>query len=547
MHLEYTEWGDADYMLQTKAVFMRKDTGIEPKDCVIDKVIRLSGAEFDQFSRGLLREWDFLRDNPIENIIDGEGRYHCLLVVGEGRRDGILVNTEGGAYARYNAFMPNAEDFLTVGRYPALAELNTKLTQIVDIIAEHVGEGSADGRGVVDLERWETLIGIDFTPNAVLIDTVINMLCDRPEIEGVELDKNELIIYRNTEVLEPPAADLTDPTVTKTDMYAYGYGWDGMIPLGEERALALFDSGHEVFRLYENDAEGAADSRDDIESFDGLFGVEDPAWVRPEPEQEPLLQVFILNRESRDRGEPSGEWLTLPVLPGDLGEVFTRIGIDRPSEGAFIITAVRVRDDCVRDHISKYDSLDELNLLASYMDAAENYYEYDTFRAVLASGVAQVGNGVSALINLLDTNNMECFELIAAANDVESLAVYYDRENDEKPDDINFEDYGKYCVREEGGRFTEWGYIKQKYNDFSQRYNSVVPEEYQITGMALHALRLGKLERGGKDEKPSVEKAGNLPAEKPSVLKQIKAAREMPGKPRKTAPGKSKKKDSPAI
>jgi hypothetical protein len=104
-------------MLETKAVFRRKDAEIEAKDCVIDKVVRLSGAEFDNFSRNLMRNWDFIRDNPIDRVVDEQGRYHCLLVTGEGRRDGILVNSEGADYARYSAFFPNAQDLLAAERY----------------------------------------------------------------------------------------------------------------------------------------------------------------------------------------------------------------------------------------------------------------------------------------------------------------------------------------------------------------------------------------------------------------------------------------------
>ena len=73
---------------------------------------------------------------------------------------------------------------------------------------------------------------------------------------------------------------VVDPTVTKADMHAYGYLWNGMIPLGKERALELYDEGRGIFRLYENDAEGMVDSREEILEFDGLFGVEDEEWIK---------------------------------------------------------------------------------------------------------------------------------------------------------------------------------------------------------------------------------------------------------------------------
>ena len=75
-------------------------------------------------------------------------------------------------------------------------------------------------------------------------------------------------------------AELADPKISRNDMHAYGYTWDGMIPLGRERALELYDEGlRGIFRLYENDAEGMVDSREEILEFDGLFGIEDTAWI----------------------------------------------------------------------------------------------------------------------------------------------------------------------------------------------------------------------------------------------------------------------------
>ena len=81
-------------MLQTKADFRCKDNQIETKDCIAEKVIRLSGSEFDRFSRNLLSHWDFIRDNQFDTSHDADGRRRCLLVVGEGRRDGIEPLTD---------------------------------------------------------------------------------------------------------------------------------------------------------------------------------------------------------------------------------------------------------------------------------------------------------------------------------------------------------------------------------------------------------------------------------------------------------------------
>lgn len=206
-------------MLETKAIFSRKESSFDTRDCVIEKVIRLSGAEYDRFASDTLQDQDFIKENSHLCRPDSKGRLHCLLVVGDGRRDGVLVDPSGYDYARYSAFIPNAEDFLTVGRSPALAALGKRLTDFVDIIAEQAGTGSTDGRGVVNLQNWSNLFGIDLAQNGTLRSTFLDMLGERPEIKGLELDKNELIIYRERGAAEGVKQDralpIKKPSVTE--------------------------------------------------------------------------------------------------------------------------------------------------------------------------------------------------------------------------------------------------------------------------------------------------------------------------------------------
>ncbi|WP_094551447.1 DUF6329 domain-containing protein [Petroclostridium xylanilyticum] len=100
-------------MLKTKAIFERKTDDFQPKDCVIEKVIELTSQEYDAFSKNMLADYGFIKDNVDLMYVDQEGIYHCLLVVGEDRPDGILIESEGSGYARYAAFLPNARDFLS--------------------------------------------------------------------------------------------------------------------------------------------------------------------------------------------------------------------------------------------------------------------------------------------------------------------------------------------------------------------------------------------------------------------------------------------------
>jgi len=58
------------------------------------------------------------------------------------------------------AFIPNVESFLVTEQYPSLAELNKKMTMMVDYIVEFGGAGNPDGRGVIDLQDSELTLVI---------------------------------------------------------------------------------------------------------------------------------------------------------------------------------------------------------------------------------------------------------------------------------------------------------------------------------------------------------------------------------------------------
>ena len=128
-------------MLTTKAVFQRKTIEFEPKDCIIEKVITLASQEYDAFSENMLDNYDFIRDNKEIQYCDSQGIYHCILVMGEERKDGILVESEGYEYARYSAFLPNADDFLAAAMKQEQVEEKSNVGSILklkDLIAVSV-------------------------------------------------------------------------------------------------------------------------------------------------------------------------------------------------------------------------------------------------------------------------------------------------------------------------------------------------------------------------------------------------------------------------
>ena len=95
-----------------QAELRRKQSEYEGEACSVDKVIELPAQRFQQFSRALLADYDFIAENKNAIRHDDDAR-HCLLILDAEGMDGFLVDPQGHNYARYSAFVPNARSLLT--------------------------------------------------------------------------------------------------------------------------------------------------------------------------------------------------------------------------------------------------------------------------------------------------------------------------------------------------------------------------------------------------------------------------------------------------
>jgi len=175
-------------------------------------------------------------------------------------------------------------------------------------------------------------------------------------------------------------------------------------------------------------------------------------------------------------------------------------------------------------------------------------FELDKFKTVLAYKGDMAGNSAAALINLLDYDNLEAFNLIDA-KDAEALGKYYARENGEKPDNVSFEQYGNQCAKEENGVFTEQGYLCCKYKELLPKYTGITPDGYQTTGMALYALRLNAQKRAGYDGQSSVAAESDGQSSvviesdgQSSVVEKIRTAQKTPRRLKEDSPNKNRRK-----
>ena len=189
----------------------RKDTEVDVVPCTVEKLVTLSAEEFVHFSQNLMNDYDFIRENIDRMYQDENGVNHCLLVLGEGCADGILVESEGSTYARYSAFVPNARQLLQ--QYdPALQSFCDRMQAEMERIVRTASLHQENGMVRIPLATLAPAPG-EYPLDATLLS---EMLSGQPEFQAVELFENEIVMQmepKNT-VAEQARNDHSDPVLS---------------------------------------------------------------------------------------------------------------------------------------------------------------------------------------------------------------------------------------------------------------------------------------------------------------------------------------------
>ena len=86
-------------------------------------------------------------------------------------------------------------------------------------------------------------------------------------------------IDNNLSVMEQAEIDaLPDPMIGLSEMREYGYTWNEMLPLTQEKALELFVHDLPVYLLHNDGSETTVEDRKQITEHDGIFGIEKGDW-----------------------------------------------------------------------------------------------------------------------------------------------------------------------------------------------------------------------------------------------------------------------------
>ena len=146
-----------------------------------EKTIRLSEKEFEKFLQSPMECQDFIKGNVDLMRQDESGVYHCLLVTGENRRDGVLVEADGYDYARYASYVPDAAAFA----YDSLSEMGYRLAFLVEQSVTKGLDAAQEGYWEVSFDEIREQSGLELGENPFLQELMADMITVRPEVAEV--------------------------------------------------------------------------------------------------------------------------------------------------------------------------------------------------------------------------------------------------------------------------------------------------------------------------------------------------------------------------
>ncbi len=161
--------------MKFKANFTEKPVNFQMDDCRIEKVVELSHEDFCRLKITPLADQPFIRENK-GCMFHRDGIIHCLLALGQGSNDGILVDAEKYDYARLAAYIPGMRDIV-----------NAQMDRAADFIIRWGTENTTSGSWCVYFEDLEEHLDLTVREGSGLDSMLRAALKQRPEVAAVDM------------------------------------------------------------------------------------------------------------------------------------------------------------------------------------------------------------------------------------------------------------------------------------------------------------------------------------------------------------------------
>ena len=176
-------------MINTSLV--RKESEFRTKSCVLEKAIAVPHAEFENLKSHPLRDNDLIAENADMMYCDSDDNYHCLLIYDEEKGDGLLIESEGAAYARYAQYISEAKELVEVHQNPVISLTNgeKKLHELLSETAERIAVFAHLNYSEFSLDDVIQELDCDFDDvKKMLVEAVAEILNERNDIRSVKIN-----------------------------------------------------------------------------------------------------------------------------------------------------------------------------------------------------------------------------------------------------------------------------------------------------------------------------------------------------------------------
>ena len=202
------------------ANLLRKESEFRTKSCVVEKAIAVPHAEFDELKRHPLRDHRLIAENADLMYCDKDGNYHCLLIYDQKQGDGLLIESEGMAYARYAQYIPGAKELVDRQQSHEISLTNSE-KQIYDLLNEMAGRiADAVHQGYKDFTIDDVLQDLDCNfneVNSMMTNAVAQKLSQIDGIASVEVSNLDVPFQPDISVNMENSGDISEePEISMT-------------------------------------------------------------------------------------------------------------------------------------------------------------------------------------------------------------------------------------------------------------------------------------------------------------------------------------------